>query len=120
MARKSGSLSDRQHKYRWRTTYCDQFRAGCASTYLWRKDRQIIVRHLQDDTGHGGAEFGADFAVAEAAVAALFFQQHVADGGVPLGPVVAAGVPHGLYGVILAVEEIAVVASVPLGGAGDV
>src|SRR5688500_333439 len=32
---------------------------------LRREDWQVVVRHLQDDAGHGRAEFGADFAVAK-------------------------------------------------------
>src|SRR5204863_4964076 len=75
---------------------------GMQSGALRCKDGEEVVGDLKDDAGHGRAEFGADFGVGPGAVAALPGEQRVADGRVPFLPIVAAGVPHGLDGVVVA------------------
>src|SRR5262249_5829356 len=71
---------------------------------------QVVVGDLQDDAGHGGAVVGAD-QVLPGAVVALAADQLVADGGEPFLPVLAAGGPHRLGGVVVAVEVVHVVAA---------
>src|SRR5687768_16567611 len=64
------------------------------------KDRQVVVRHLQDEASHRGAVLGAN-GVAPTSVFLLVSEERVANGGVPLLPVRPAGVPHGLHGVVM-------------------
>src|SRR4051812_17850352 len=69
------------------------------------EDRQGVVRHLQDDAGPGRAGMAADL-IEPRAVGVLPRQQFVPDGRIPLRPVRPAGRPHGLHGVIVAVEVV--------------
>ena len=59
-----------------------------ASDELSLQNRQVVVRHLQDDQGHRRAVVGAHEITLPGAVAAAVLQEFVADGGVPLAPVV--------------------------------
>src|SRR5262249_55915474 len=72
---------------------------------LLLQDRQVIVRHLQDDARHGRPVVGAD-GIEPAAVGAAAAEQFVADRRIPLGPVTAARCPHYLHGVVVAVEVV--------------
>src|SRR5690606_19624905 len=74
------------------------------------EDGEVVVGHLQDQAGHGGAVFRADRRVGPAAVGELAPQQFVADGGVPAIPVGAAGVPHRLHRIVVPVEVVVLVA----------
>ena len=79
-------------------------RDGRASSSLLQ-DRQVVVGHLEDDAGHCGTVLGAE-QVGPGAVVDLIADQFVADLRVPAVPVLAAGGPHGLDGVIMAVEVV--------------
>src|SRR5438105_2827871 len=63
---------------------------------------KIAVRHLQDDQRHRGGVVVAGVAFPVAGVV-LLGDELIADGGIPLGPVIAAGQEHRLDGVIVAV-----------------
>src|SRR5262249_35091900 len=69
------------------------------------KNGEVVVGDLQNDAGHGRRIVGAHRGVGPEAVVAVAppRQQLLADGGKPLLPVLAAGGPHRLGGVILAV-----------------
>ena len=74
------------------------------------KDRQVVVGDLEDDERHGRTVFIAD-AVGPEACGRLAAEQLVADGRVPLRPIVSAPQPHRLGGVVMTVVIVAV--SVP-------
>ena len=82
------------------------------------EDGEIAVGHLQNNQGHGGAIVWVYFAFPVAGGFVLAVDEKLADGGIPLGPVFSAGEEHGLDGVVLAVEEMALF--VDLVSAGDV
>src|SRR5262245_9980434 len=84
--------------------------SGRLTPELRAEDRQKVIRHLENDARHCGAELGAHLRIGPRAVAPLAGQQRVSDRRVPLGPVLAAGVPHGLHGIVVAVKEISRVA----------
>src|SRR6266446_6413561 len=76
----------------------------CRISFL--ENGQIVIRDLQDNAGHGRAVIVAEAMVSPRARVAIpidAVEQLVADGGIPLGPILAAGRPHGLGGVIVAV-----------------
>src|SRR5882672_8956003 len=90
----SGRLRDRLAAENWET-------GSRACSFL--EDGEIVVRNLQDDTGHGRTIMLAD-CVAPSAVGLrlLPVDQLIADPGEPLGPIAAAGGPHGLDGIVVA------------------
>src|SRR4029079_1871610 len=71
------------------------------------EDRQVAVGNLQDDQRHGRAVLVAD-RVLPVARGGLAMDQFVADGGIPVVPLLSAADPHGLVRVIMAVEVVAV------------
>src|SRR3954449_6185752 len=81
-------------------------RGLCAGAFAV-EDGQVAVGHLEDDQGEGGGVLVGDVAGPAAGGAVLSCDELVADGGVPLGPVVATGEEHGLDGVVVAVEVVA-------------
>src|ERR1043166_5352715 len=78
-------------------------RGGFAAWTLALQNRQVVVGHLQDDERHGAAIVGAHEAGLPGAVGALGAEEFVANGGVPVAPVLSAGDPHGLDGVVMPV-----------------
>src|SRR6266849_3876915 len=72
------------------------------------QDGKVVVWHLQDDTSHGGGVVTANIVVPRAVgrAALAVGEQLLANEGEPLGPVGAAGGPHGLDGVIVPVEVV--------------
>src|SRR5207244_1130904 len=72
--------------------------------FLALQDRQVVIGHLQNDEGHAGAVVAAGRIADPGAVLLAHAQKLVADGGIPIAPVAAAGNPHGLYGVVMAIE----------------
>ena len=78
--------------------------AACSS---FLHDRQIVVRNLQDDARHRRGVVAAEQSVsiqAPSAAEPAADEQVVADRRKPVGPPPAAGRPHHLGGVVMAVE----------------
>src|SRR5439155_8727308 len=80
--------------------------ATSTSRPLPRVDREIAIGHLQDDERHGGGIVvgGVAFPVA---LRLLLGDKLLANGGIPLGPEIAAGEEHRLDGVVVAVVVVA-------------
>src|SRR5262249_35859818 len=75
--------------------------------WLALKDRQVVVRYLQDDERHRRTILMTD-GIAPQARRRLALDQFVPDRRVPFGPLVPAAQPHRLGGVIMSVVIVAV------------
>src|SRR4051812_34084619 len=74
--------------------------------HLALKNWQVVIGNLQNDAGHAGAIFHAN-RIGPRSILSLPGNQRVAHRRIPLGPILAAGLPHGLYRVVVAVEIMA-------------
>src|SRR5688500_15998390 len=70
------------------------------------KDWQIIVWHLQDQTCHRRAIFRADL-ILPRTILLLARHEPITQAAIPVRPIFTAAMPHDLGGVVIGIEEIA-------------
>src|SRR6266568_2880197 len=78
-------------------------------SYFWfsfLQNGQVVIRHLQDNAGHGGGVMAANIVMPRAVPRPPLAvgEQLLANEGEPLGPIASPGRPHRLDRVVVSVE----------------